>query len=1124
MKSKIDTSKKRSNTLEPDIYSQHPKKKCKQDISGPEIEILYDCSTSSDSDSDTEDELDLPDRYLEEGPYKFFLNENKRGKIGSIKDTPEGIINCPSLNLKPLNNLNYVVNIPVIASEGKKSVTLPHMLQTQSFGKTSFESAQLTQNRMSLVIGVNKLKSVVQENNKVLYDELKSPVTSNFPYKRIGYFWKPQWEMIKPAGYTLNVCIEETLSKKYKSPTLIKDQSSNHVYIYGKWFGEKSSLKCLTENTASELFEKKPLPKTIVVSHTSNPKLFEAIIEVHGHSGKTQPVGLGTVRKWYENSKESDNKTLHIASEEKKPKLMMIPYREIRDTLKDSDGCSGLLKYSQDRALKSDKPTYLMFFDSSIESFRTKEGIGVMSCYDKMIQKYHNKKNSYPVVISTGYRIDSDKYPIESKSIDYDMDVRTKTNKWNENSIYPPEPNFGILPLPYKKIESCDDGEKNYPSPKEAPIMVCNIIKERELNPNEPGIVFKGKHAVQMEIRPRMLGGKTKFNASQVNFRGEILNWNEQFFKSFRNTSQSHFKPLQWANSTLNKYKLMPVILYVDKSGALSKTNVNALKTYTLTENDVKCMLASLLSKLFTAYDPVSICNKISTNDFRDNLIAVLKTYHEIVPYIVENDKKDRSQLLYTNYFDKATKLEEIKHYVCLVSDIVGKSFGNINQAAKSAGLKIYKNIYRDCFSDHPKWVEALLKQFINEFIPSERRTYKITDDTTRMIKAICEDNFFYEDLGNFNMSYLHLAALTGNTNYVDFLLKDSLVDKNIKAMYDILPLHCAIKYYIKHDEDYDFEYTYENDLMLIELLADSENIFYKMANGKSALYVILTELPHPEIVIERLYDKNHIEEYVYKLLIAYTTMLKKNNIPFEAFNNPLIHIIEHIEDVEEAALLIILFVIHGAGIDENHNEDNYADDDSLSDSPLFFAIRRGDFQLIKAISDVEGAFSEVYNHQGLPPLLYAIHKNASYMMLKTLYDCGASLLETNMGQDWGNYTFDPILQTCAIIEIIRPSLGGKRNLALLQYIFANEDIESIMELLLLDNYDEDRSDDEDDEDGSQSVLDILIEEEDIEAIQTIFFNDDMEANEILDRLDDKKSRKILKIMSEMQCESGPGF
>jgi ankyrin repeat protein len=800
----------------------------------------------------------------------------------------------------------------------------------------------------------------------------------------------------------------------------------------------------------------------------------------------------------------------------------MIPYQEIRDTLKDSDVSMSLLKSSQESALKSDKPTYLMFFDSSIESFRTIEGIGVLSCYDKMVQKYHNQKNSYPVVISTGYRIDSEKYPLHSKRIDYDMDVRTKTNKWNENSVYPPEPNFGILPLPYKKIESCGNGQKNYESPNEAPNMVSNIIKERKLNTNQPGIVFKGKHAVQMEIRPRMLGDEKEGDSGKVNFRGDILHWNQQFFKRFRNISQSHFKPLQWANSTLNKYELKAVILYVDKNGVLSDIKDKDFTEYKLNKGEVKCMLASLLSKLFTAYDPISICNKISTDDFRDTLITVLKTYPQKIPCI-ENDTKKRSHVFYTNYFDKTTTLEEIKHYVCLLSVCVGESFDNINQAAKSAGFKIYDNLYRDCFSDHPKWVEALLKQFINEFIPTESGNFKLTDTTTLMIKAICEDDFSSKGQGNFKMSYLHLAALAGNTNYVELLLKNNF-NKNLKAEHSILPLHCAIKYHIKHDEDYDFEYKYETDLTLIELLADSENIFYKMANGKSALYTILTELPHPEIVIERLYKKNYIEEYDYKLLVVYTTMLRQNCIAFEEFNNPLIHIIEHIKADEVAAQLIRFFAYLGAGINENHCEDNNSDDESILDSPLFLAIRRGGFQLVKAISDAQGAFCEVFNHQGLPPLLYALHKKASDSILKTLYDCGACLLETNLGADWDNYTFNPILQTCAIVEIIRPNLGGIRNLNLLEYILANEDLETIMDLLLSENYDEDRSDDEDDEDGSQSVLDILIEEEDIEALQVIFNKNGMQPDDLLDRLCDKKCRKILKMMPEMHCESGPRF
>lgn len=1180
MKSKLPDKALLTKT---DYGAKSPKKKQKHD---------HGCSDNSDS----------ADHYLEEKPYKFFINDNKRGSLSNKVYRCETNISCPSLDQVSVHyDLKYVVNIPVVASDNKKSVSLQKIIETESFGKTAKESLEQTKNRVSVVVGINKKKSVIEANNKILDGELTTPIESSYPYKRFGYFWKPEWIKIEPDGYTLTIQVtdqnvSELPKKMLKLPTLLKEKESGKLYLYCKWLDEKPSIKPCYGAVFNKLFSENYLSSSIIVSYTENKDLFNLFIEKKYHSGKTKQVKLGTVKNWCTNSEMSqEDKERHVAIEEAKPTLKMIPYREIRNNLNNSKECLDLLNHAQNTS----KKTYLMFFDSSIESLLSlADGVGVMSCYDNMILKY-NKKNQghYPEIISTGYRIDPVKYPLDSKGVRYDMDIRTQSNKYNPNSIYPPEPNFGILTLAGQNPENFIDGNKQYSSPNESLILIKNILENRKIEINQLGSIFKGKHAVQIEARPRMLlksknGERKEFQSSKVNFRGEYINWSQQDFKNFRNTSQSHFKPKEWAKYTVDKHEIKAIEIYqdskdrlftslnlirlscdpekyqywklkkllgerstyilfkeslyyfdnqhplvkltvnVDELSKLFPANEDQLTTikganldrilsitgviyhkHALTIAQVKMMAISLLSKLFTAYDPISIANKMikqNNINFDKTFVNVINNYYEMSPYIVNASRKKCSHDLYKNYFDKTKSVDEIKKYLCLLSDSLGNDFKMIEKAAIYSGSQIYENIFYEFLTGYPQVVSDLFTKFTEEFFYPPPEPGTLSDhNQTAMIKDICEDNFAiianrsFERRGFYQMTYLHLAALAGNTKYVRFILGQKLLNRNVEAAHGILPLHCAIEYYIQHDEDYDFEQNYENDLNLIDLLVDNYNLFSPMPNKKTALYRILTKLREPDILIDHLYKKNRIGISLYQPLALYTNMLKRC-IPFEAFNNPFIHIIEQIEDGHQAAILIELFAKMGADININFRK-NDCDEEGSADLPVFLAIRRGDLSILKAIDYVGGNFCDIYDYRGLPPLLAAIFDGASLNMLKTLYDCGASLTNNNLERD----ILYPALRTCAFFEIIRLD-DSRKYLDFLKYIVDNSEPEEISNLIITCSCELDYSEADDDED--LELLDLIINEELIEVIDLLFFNKDDTKSEILKRFSDEIQEKIVKL------------
>lgn len=171
------------------------------------------------------------------------------------------------------------------------------------------------QNRISVCVGFNKMRSLSTRRNETVWRHLNTPTKTQIPVKKIGFLWDGVWQQ------------QEPISKKW---TTVEFKTVRHFY---------KQLKHINPQRAES---------------------FRVTVEKNrGH---------------------------------------MVPYREIRDCIKNHSETKSLVRSSRDK--NRSKDTYIVFLDSDTQSFRqTKDSPSFFEILDE------NYLTAPFTIASTGYTI-----------------------------------------------------------------------------------------------------------------------------------------------------------------------------------------------------------------------------------------------------------------------------------------------------------------------------------------------------------------------------------------------------------------------------------------------------------------------------------------------------------------------------------------------------------------------------------------------------------------------------------------------------------------------------------------------------------------------------------------------
>ena len=501
-------------------------------------------------------------------------------------------------------------------------------------------------------------------------------------------------------------------------------------------------------------------------------------------SKKWKKVEYSRVKSWFKNLKKRNAKKAEYFRRRHESGGMgeMVPYREIRETIKDHKETKNQIRKMRKR-LGHDE-TFLGVFDGDLQSLRAGK-TGTFSHYDKMIAGGKVLHQQAPTVLSTGYKVSEPNNPLLELAVALDLAVRNATARFIKNGIYYPEPNLllGIEPGADTIRESfCET--KDYRSPGESTHIIKHMLKQRKLDVDK-AFAFDSTAPIVTETPLRFKQTSVskkdkKFNGFH-NKSGQIILWTKKDLNQVRDTSQSHAKNRDWA---CNLVAALPI----PDSQIINEEKIG--------KNDLKNMLISLLAKLFNCYDPRYIAKRFlekggedfSRNNFVKQLSYTLKDYSKLSPQKAAVDPVLRSKHINVwKKLDAAEDVSVILHYINLILKNTELT-ARIRAAAKESGNAIHLLLKEKLCVDFIEYTEAQLEQYIYE-LSNEEHTADHKIENQPIHEAVLHNtlldskNSFNEKnslkksdvkksinaKGKFNLSPLHYAQLLVIQRFVSF-------------------------------------------------------------------------------------------------------------------------------------------------------------------------------------------------------------------------------------------------------------------------------------------------------------------------------------------------------------------
>lgn len=582
-------------------------------------------------------------------------------------------------------------------------------------GEDTRMHAPSSPSRLSIAIGLNKMRSLSNTRNRSLRNALDEPVGTEIPVSKMGFFWEGIWQ-------------------KYRG---------------GNW-------------VATNYEEVRRFYKQLKRSDPILAKEFRRVTESH--------------------------------------RSHMIPYREVRDTLKDSLATRHLVQQFR----KEPGDVYIVFLDGDIRSFRyQREDPGMFSVLDE------NYLRSQFEIGSTGYTIREPNNTFLELSVLADLFVRESTARFIKKGVYYPEPCTAVkVPIGCDSIPErfSHPGNSDYESPKEMPRLIDAVLRNRKLDPQN-AMVFDARGAIVTALPRRM---KRTFFSHKTEKNGFIL-WGLSDFQTMRDVNQSHYNARDWALNLLPALSPQPQLRVGD---------------YVLSDKKViQDVLTSLLSRLFNAFDPVELAHqraRANAIPFQVCLIDVLKDYKGFVSESVPQTTDRRAQRAprknardleaargksqaVNALWQHADSLSTVAALLDMIKTLLMIDFTqNLRAAAEESGLKLvelfksrlclnYKELVMDA-------LEGLVGTSIEESEVPELYLDIIRGAPITQAGSIRSTRKKLSELdleGFYGISPLHIAALSGNLTVIEWL-KENYYDSYPSDGWDsneLVPFAYALAY-----------------------------------------------------------------------------------------------------------------------------------------------------------------------------------------------------------------------------------------------------------------------------------------------------------------------------------------
>lgn len=739
-------------------------------------------------------------------------------------------------------------------------------------------------------------------------------------------------------------------------------------------------------SSAEDQIEEEPI-KTF--SFFWEPKWFDNI--------QKKPVSLKFVRAWYKKLKAKDSNKAKNAVRllEEKTTADMVPYQQIRERLKNHKHTKKFVKHFQ----RDDNVShiYLASFDDDFVCLRYAK-TGLFSEYDRLIAEHEAKYANPPQVLTTGYLVSSLHMPIIEVAVKLDMAVRQATSQIFKNAVYYCEPNTIIYVQPGSDTVEASFISSGPSCKNEMPTLMADLIKKRSLDANKCFVFYSSNAPLVTNMPVRMQHTKKstrKIFVGQKTKDGKVLRFNFQDLKQLINTSQSHVQARDWANKIVN---CLPIPASCDYG------------SYKLARRDIEHILKSLIPRVFTYYNPVYTANDRLNNG--DVVPEKVNNYIHHLEYVCDHYKKTLvfKQSTKDRGYLKNKELLPLRQEIDAISTIeaamkcIGRLVNDvpvanaINDAAKSSGQAI-KQVLRDTLSfDYPRMIYSMLVDLYND-LELDMLGCCDYDDLGNDMHAVLEsltDNSFIHNFNQhtidelkeknfiFGTNLLHLAVLSGNKAAVKWLIaKGMLINQSAEDDDEVLPIHLAIIYCANHG----------NDLELIKLCLSKESITSKLGNKFSPLMMAITMLDEPSPVVSELCQNGALPAKLHQDLDSLLGQVERREL-----RTPLLACIHYLPF--NTALAIAL-IEQGGDVNQQGIIESKAyskESEKQFTLPLLECITNDAIEILKYLLENGAQTSEIYDSEGRPPLIIAIHEVPSpIVFVELLLERGADLEEHDL-------------------------------------------------------------------------------------------------------------------------------
>ena len=562
------------------------------------------------------------------------------------------------------------------------------------------------------------------------------------------------------------------------------------------------------------------------------------------------------VRDFYRQLKRIDKKLAkQFRSQVEQKRGHMVPYREIREKIKNHTNTKTLVKEAREKNPRA--PVYLGFFDPDTKKLRAGQ-VGSFSVFDQEV-----KKNPELVIASVGYMIEDPTNPLLELGVLFDLSVRDMTARYIKNGVYYPEP-CTIVRVPEDSDTVPEHfvkkGARHYRSPKEMPILIKSVLEERKLNAQRV-MAFNMDGAIVTAKPARM---QREFTAMK-NMNNKIILWRLEDFSTMRSISQTHAMSRDWA-------------LYI--VDAVQLTEYDGFN-----RSDIKNILTSLISRVYKAFDPIEIAQRLQRSQsfpvpFQQCLIKVIDLYDkdEFLQRTVALDKNESGVGTRTRHERYWQRIDNITSFAALMKEITFHltnqrcdiTVGHIVNAAYWSNAAVAsvmrarlclnfemlcREVLNQYFEEHAEVAEYYDGPENDELTPVDQAILNntILNDKKASIKLLKQMNSLTRS--RYNTTPLHWAAMTGNKEVIKWLISkknDSTIgwagDITQKADFDILPLHCAILYCAYNGVD----------LELIKLVTDSNIVSQQTQWLQSTpLLLAIKQITNPAKVVRFLCEND---------------------------------------------------------------------------------------------------------------------------------------------------------------------------------------------------------------------------------------------------------------------------